>query len=475
MIEDQGRSGGLHAGPKVGLATYVIGLTVLWTLTLAASLGWLLRQQRLEEKAAAAITARVSYEADVKYLSWLSALGGLYVNTEVEFPPDPHLGGVPGSGILLPDGTQLMPLTPIYVLRLVHALDIMPLEVSSRLTSLTPVVPEDVPDPWEAEALGALTRGKREMVAIAEIDGDTYLRLMKPLRLGQDCINCHEKEGYREGFLQGGISVTVPMDRPDEFGRRSDAYLFAVHGILWLLGTGFIGYGARSLSARIRERDQALEEVSEERNFSDSVLETVGALVVVLDPDGRIIRFNRTCEDATGYGFAEVQDREVWDLLLLPEDREPFRRRFDRLRIDRAPTSHETSWVGKDGACRIISWFDRPLVSAKGGVGHVIATGIDVTEKRQTELALQESEERYRGLVESSPDAVFVHQDGTFVFCNAAGARLLGAAGPRDLVGKSILDFVPPTEGEVPQGFQGQGLPEVPAEQTLSSKPESSV
>ncbi len=467
MSSAQKRSERVNAGPRVGLATYVIGLTVLWTLTLTASLGWLLRQQRLEEKAAAAITARVSYEADVKYLSWLSALGGLFVNAEVEFPPDPHLGGGPGRGILLPDGTKLMPLTPIYVLRLVHALDITPLEVSSRLSSLTPVVPEDVPDPWEAEALGALTRGQREVVDIAEIDGDTYLRLMKPLRLGQDCINCHEKEGFQEGVLQGGISVTVPMDRPDEFGRRSDAYLYAVHGILWLLGTGFIGYGARSLSARIRERDQALEEVSDERNFSDSVLETVGALVVVLDPDGHIIRFNRACEDATGYGFAEVRNREVWDLLLLPEDRESFRERFDRLRIDRAPTSHETHWVGKDGARRIISWFDRPLVSAKGTVGHVIATGIDVTEKRQMELALEESEERYRGLVESSPDAVFVHQDGRFVFCNEAGARLLGAAGPRDLVGKPILDFAPLAHGEVPPGCQGQWLPEALSEQTL--------
>ncbi|HSH68507.1 MAG TPA: PAS domain S-box protein, partial [Deferrisomatales bacterium] len=462
----QERSERVHAGPKLGLGTYVIGLTVLWTLTLTASLGWLLHQQRIEEKAAAAITARVSYEADVKYLSWLSALGGLFVNAEVEFPPDPHLGGAPGSGILLPDGTKLMPLTPIYVLRLVHALDIMPLEVSSRLTSLTPVVPEDVPDPWEAEALGALSRGQRERVDLAEVDGENYLRLMKPLRLGQDCINCHEKEGYREGFLQGGISVTVPMDRPEEFGRRSDAYLYAVHAILWLLGTGFIGYGARSLSARIRERDQALEEVSDERNFSDSVLETVGALVVVLDSDGRIIRFNRACEEATGYRFAEVRDREVWDLLL-PEDREAFRKRFDRLRIDQVATSHETPWVGKDGVQRIISWFDRPLVSARGTVGHVIATGIDVTEKRRTELALQESEERYRGLVESSPDAVFVHQDGRFVFCNVAGAKLLGVAGPRDLVGMPIMDFTPPVQDGGRQKSQAQWLPEAPSEQTL--------
>jgi len=469
MTEAHKPAQGVNAGRKVGLTTFVLGLTVLWTVTLAASLSWLLHQQRIEEKAAAAITARVSYESDVKYLSWLSALGGLYVNSEEEFPPDPHLGGASGGGIRLPDGTTLMPLTPIYVLRLVHALDIMPLEVSSRLTSLTPVVPEDVPDSWEAEALGALTQGQRELVDIAEIDGDKFLRLMKPLRLGPDCIKCHEKEGYQEGFLQGGISVTVPMDRPDEFGRRSDAYLYTVHGFLWLLGTGFIGYGGRSLSARIRERDQAIAEVSDERNFSDSVLATVGALVVVLDPSGRIIRFNRTCEEVTGYGFGEVRNRAVWDLLLLPEDRESFRRGFDQLQADRAPTLHETPWTGRDGTRRLISWFDRPLINAKGGVDYVIATGIDVTEQRHTELALQESEERYRGLVESSPDAVFVHQDDRFVFCNAAGAQLLGATAPGALIGRPIQDFTPAagkhTAGAAPRPW----LPGELSEQTLLS------
>ncbi|MHB8766390.1 MAG: PAS domain S-box protein, partial [Deferrisomatales bacterium] len=421
-----------------------MALTILWTLALGASLWWLLHLQRQDEQAAAAITARVSYEADVKYLNWLSALGGLYVRTEEPFPPDPHFGGLPEHQIRLPDGSDLMPLTPIYVLRLVHELDIVPLEVSSSLRSLTPVVPEDEPDAWERKALGALARGSREVAELGVIDGETYLRLMRPLRLGRDCINCHDKAGFLEGALQGGISVTVPMDRPEEFGRRSDGYVYATHGMLWLLGVGFIGYGTRKLAARMGERDQALAQVSEARNFSDSVLETVDALVVVLDREGRILRFNRACEKATGYAVAEVRGREVWDVLLAPQDRDPFRERFRRLQVEKTPAYHETPWVARNGPPRIIAWSDAPLQSPGGTVEHVIATGIDVTETRQAEAALVESEERYRGLVESSPDAVFVLREDRLVFCNPAGADLLGAARPAQLLERNFLEFVHP-------------------------------
>ena len=63
-------------------------------------------------------------------------------------------------------------------------------------------------------------------------------------------------------------------------------------------------------------------------------------------------------------------------------------------------------------------------------------------QKRQAEAALRESEERYRRLVELSPDLVAVHSTGKLVFINTAGAQLLGASSPEQLLGRSILDFV---------------------------------
>ncbi len=66
-------------------------------------------------------------------------------------------------------------------------------------------------------------------------------------------------------------------------------------------------------------------------------------------------------------------------------------------------------------------------------------------KERQTMLAaVKESEERYRRLVELSPDGIAIHVEGEFVFINPAGERALGASKPGQLLGKSILDFVPP-------------------------------
>jgi PAS domain S-box-containing protein len=71
---------------------------------------------------------------------------------------------------------------------------------------------------------------------------------------------------------------------------------------------------------------------------------------------------------------------------------------------------------------------------------------LDKTEekRRSSEDTLQESEERYRRLVEGSPDAIAVHSEGKFVFVNPAGAKLVGAQRPQELIGKPILDIVHP-------------------------------
>jgi len=68
----------------------------------------------------------------------------------------------------------------------------------------------------------------------------------------------------------------------------------------------------------------------------------------------------------------------------------------------------------------------------------------DLQRRDQTQHALRESEERYRRLVELSPNAIAVHHRGKIVFINDAGARLLGADSPSDLLGRSVMEFVDP-------------------------------
>jgi len=73
-------------------------------------------------------------------------------------------------------------------------------------------------------------------------------------------------------------------------------------------------------------------------------------------------------------------------------------------------------------------------------------------EKRTLEDKIRESEERYRNLVELSPDTVAVHCDDRIVFVNTAGARLIGAKNPEELIGKPMMDFIHPHYREMAEG-----------------------
>lgn len=136
--------------------------------------------------------------------------------------------------------------------------------------------------------------------------------------------------------------------------------------------------------------------------------------MVVLDREGRIVHFNRACEELTGYSFDEVSGRHIWDFLLVPEEVEPVEAVFHALRAGQFPNRHENHWITRDGSRRLISWSNSALVDETGEVEFVIATGIDVTERRRAEeerarlfdeLALER--ERLRAMLNSMADEVW--------------------------------------------------------------------
>jgi PAS domain S-box-containing protein len=130
------------------------------------------------------------------------------------------------------------------------------------------------------------------------------------------------------------------------------------------------------------------EQLQEERNVASAILDTVGALVVVLDNEGRVIRFNRACERITGYSQEEVQGKCIWDLFLPAEDVFRYRTMFDQLLSDQVPNDYETYWVTRDGVQRLIAWSTTLLPGSNDSLAYIIASGTDITERKRLEKAV---------------------------------------------------------------------------------------
>ena len=150
----------------------------------------------------------------------------------------------------------------------------------------------------------------------------------------------------------------------------------------------------------ITERKRADTLIKKQRDFIETVLDTIGALVVVMNDKGEIIRFNRACEQLTGYRFGEVRGRHVWDFLLLPDEAKGVKEVFHKLRAGHFPNTHENCWVTRTGEARDIAWSNSALVNDDGSVESIIATGIDITERKQAEEELAEYQENLEELVE---------------------------------------------------------------------------
>jgi PAS domain S-box-containing protein len=141
----------------------------------------------------------------------------------------------------------------------------------------------------------------------------------------------------------------------------------------------------------ITELKLAEQTLEQERNVVSAILDTVGALVVVLGPGGQIIRPNRACERITGYTTEQMRDKSFWDLFMVPDEgTQQTRRRAHRDAKREIRGEFEGDLLAADGGRRRIAWSSTMLPATADSPGYVIATGIDVTERKRMEQAVLE-------------------------------------------------------------------------------------
>lgn len=206
----------------------------------------------------AAAQARAEFRKDVAYRRWAAERGGVYVPVSKETPPNPYLH-VENRDIRTPSGGALTLVTAAYLTRQVLEGERERGGTVARITSATPLRPENAPDEWEAAALARLAAGAPEVVEEVEHDGEV-LRYMGRLATEAACVRCHP--GSRQGELRGGISIQVPMEA---YLAVSDSQIERVgiaHALLWAVGLAGIAGAAARAGRRVREsaRERAARE-----------------------------------------------------------------------------------------------------------------------------------------------------------------------------------------------------------------------
>jgi PAS domain S-box-containing protein len=194
-----------------------------------------------------------------------------------------------------------------------------------------------------------------------------------------------------------------------------------------------------------RRAEQALR-ASEERYRT--LVQNMPVVCFAFDADGRFLSWNHACEQVYGYTAGEAVGASAYDLIVTPATLEATRDLIRRVFDGEVILGSE--WQDRDKAGEIGWRYGNsfPILDVDGKVAFGVNLNIDITGRKRVEEALQESEAKFRSLVESTSDWIWeVDTEGVYTYVSPQVASFLGYT-PDEVVGRRVFDLMPPDEAE---------------------------
>jgi len=203
----------------------------------------------------------------------------------------------------------------------------------------------------------------------------------------------------------------------------------------------------------ITERKHAERLLRKEKDRAQQYLDVAGVMLVAIDAEQRVGLINKKGCEILGYSEEEIIAKNWFDNFLPKRIKEEVKGVFNKLLCGEAdaPEYYENPVLTRDGAERLIAWHNTALRDDKGKVIATLGSGEDITERSRAEEALRESEEKYRVLVENSPNLVAIYQEGYLKYVNKAMCERLGWTSEE----MTSVSFNP-IEKIIPQRLQSQ-------------------
>lgn len=284
--------------------------------------------------------------------------------------------------------------------------------------------------------------------AVESITGYTEEDLRSGRVRWRDLIHPDDVAGLRPGSARLREVPDCSVTREYRI-RRKDGDVCWVRETVWNIGDPS-GKPVRlhGVIYDVSEHRQALAALSNLSQFRESIIDNASIWMMVTDTQMQVLVWNKAAESISGYLRDEVVGtRTVWEKLY-PD---PVYR--ERLKTAGRPVLEkcgevvdiETPIVCRNGERKVLSLVFRPVVNPDGTVSAIIIMGQDVTKRRHAEAALQESEEKYRNLVERANDGIVIVQNGIIRYANAWLTRLTGYD-MDEIVGSEMSRFIAPSE-----------------------------
>lgn len=354
-------------------------LAVGWTLFLGIIIAWNLWQVNTHTHEQARLSLLKTIEKDLVFRNWVAEHGGVYVPITEKTPPNPYLEHIHERDITTPSGTSLTLVNPAYMMRQVYEMTKERYEISGRLTSLDPLAPHNAADSWEAEALKAFTDDTDKKSVVTSIDGERYMRLIKPFNTEERCLSCHGHQGYQVGDVYGGISVKTSMEPYLAQMLTQQFYLASGFGLIWLIGVGGIGWTTRRVVKLTQDQRK-----SEARYRT--IVENTNDALIIHDFQGNILDVNENACRMLGYRRDELVQATL-SKIDSKENIMRFQGRREQL-LEKDQSVFEGTYVRKDGS-EVPVEISAKVVSRFGN-GIIQGFSRNISERKEFERKLRD-------------------------------------------------------------------------------------
>ncbi len=199
----------------------------------------------------------------------------------------------------------------------------------------------------------------------------------------------------------------------------------------------------------ITERKELEEELKDERDLSNLYLDEAGVMFVIVDENEETLQINKKMTEVLGYTEEDLIGKNWFETVYPRELQDEFKFSFQQViaGVSEPIEYIEIDMQTKDGEKKYVSWRNIAIKDKTGKIIQLLGTGEDITERKDMEKALQEQEERYRTVVELSPDSIVLADlKGNIVFANNSAAIMHGVENPEELIGSSMIEFTAPED-----------------------------